>query len=103
MHEPDYEHNLLRVLRNQKPERATLFELSIARSRNGIDGWERSPFNPIIAPSEDETAWDGEACYKPFVLYDEAHKRWMLWYNGRVGELEQIGMATLDSETILFE
>ena len=72
-------------------------QIGVARSRDGVSGWERSPLNPIIAP--DPEAWDGEACYKPFVLFDG--KQWMLWYNGRKGAVEQIGLAT--TEQLRFE
>ena len=61
---------------------------------DGVTGWERSADNPIIAP--DEGAWDGDACYKPFVL--DMGGRWMLWYNGRRGTREQIGAAVLEGE-----
>ncbi len=64
-------------------------QIGMARSKDGIEGWERSALNPIIAP--DENAWDGEACYKPFVL--PMGDGWMLWYNGRRGRVEQIGAA----------
>ena len=64
-------------------------QIGIARSRDGVTGWERSPLNPIVAP--DPEAWDGEACYKPFVLFDG--KEWLLWYNGRKGHIEQIGLV----------
>ena len=39
-------------------------------------------------------AWDADACYKPFALFDSEGGRWMLWYNGRKGNVEQIGLAT---------
>jgi predicted GH43/DUF377 family glycosyl hydrolase len=63
--------------------------IGIARSKNGVSGWERFAGNPIVSP--DPEAWDADACYKPFVLPDG--NRWMLWYNGRRGEVEQIGLA----------
>ncbi len=64
-------------------------QIGIARSADGISGWERHPQNPIIAP--DPGAWDSEACYKPYTIYDG--EKWMLWYNGRTKTLEQIGTA----------
>ena len=64
-------------------------QIGIARSKDGITKWERHPENPIIAP--DEGNWDGEACYKPFTIFDG--EKWLLWYNGRQGSLEQIGLA----------
>lgn len=73
-------------------------QIGLARSKDGITNWERSSLNPIIAP--DENAWDGEACYKPFVLQIGSH--WMLWYNGRRGSKEQIGAAVLDRPELTF-
>lgn len=73
-------------------------QIGIARSMNGITGWERSKYNPIVAP--DEGAWDGEACYKPFVLFNG--KDWKLWYNGRRGSVEQIGMVTHEGNMFEF-
>jgi predicted GH43/DUF377 family glycosyl hydrolase len=67
-------------------------QIGIARSRDGVSDWERLPSNPIISPTVD--GWDADACYKPFAIYDSAAKRWLLWYNGRQGGLEQIGLAT---------
>jgi len=64
-------------------------QIGMARSRNGIDNWERFSGNPIISPSPGE--WDASACYKPFAI--EEKNRWMLWYNGRNESLEQIGLA----------
>lgn len=46
-------------------------QIGLARSKDGITNWERSSLNPTIAP--DENAWDGEACYKPFVLQIGSH------------------------------
>src|SRR5579864_3484759 len=63
--------------------------IGIARSRDGITGWQRHRDNPIIQPGKD--AWDADACYKPFALFDG--NKWLLWYNGRRGGVEQIGLA----------
>ena len=65
-------------------------QIGLAKSPNGVSDWHRHPENPIIAP--DPGKWDGEACYKPYPIYDG--EKWMLWYNGRVGHNEQIGVAT---------
>lgn len=73
-------------------------QVGIARSRDGISGWERSSHNPVIAP--DPGAWDGDACYKPFVL--NLGDKWMLWYNGRRGSKEQIGAAVLETTKLNF-
>ena len=66
-------------------------QIGLARSRDGISGWQRHRANPIISPGGD--TWDGDACYKPFALYDDKDERWLLWYNGRRGSTEQIGLA----------
>lgn len=64
-------------------------QIGMARSKNGIDQWERYPGNPIIKPTPGE--WDASACYKPYAIQEK--NRWMLWYNGRNGSLERIGLA----------
>jgi hypothetical protein len=53
--------------------------------------WQRLPTNPIISPGKGK--WDASAVYKPFALYDEVEGTWRLWYNGRSGTFEQIGLA----------
>jgi predicted GH43/DUF377 family glycosyl hydrolase len=65
-------------------------QIGIARSRDGITNWQRHPANPIIATGKNH--WDHDACYKPYAVFDGA--KWLLWYNGRRGSLEQIGLAT---------
>ncbi|UCG60276.1 MAG: family 43 glycosylhydrolase [Phycisphaerales bacterium] len=75
-------------------------QIGIARSRDGLTNWQRHPGNPIIAPGEG--TWDGDACYKPFAIYDEQADRWLLWYNGRLGAVEQIGMAIHEGENLGF-
>ncbi len=66
-------------------------QIGLARSRDGVTAWQRHPANPIIFPTEG--AWDADACYKPFALFDNDSHRWLLWYNGRKGGVEQIGLA----------
>ena len=73
-------------------------QIGLARSRDGITGWQRLPANPIIRPGRG--TWDAEACYKPFAIYEPEARRWMLWYNGRRGSVEQIGLAIHEGETI---
>lgn len=65
--------------------------ICVARSDNGVTGWERSRHNPLVEP--DRGAWDGDACYKPTALWDEAAGKWRLWYNGRREHAEYIGLA----------
>ena len=64
-------------------------QIGIARSRDGITHWQRLPANPIIRPTPG--SWDADACYKPFALLEG--DTWRLWYNGRRGGTEQIGLA----------
>lgn len=73
-------------------------QIGLARSRDGIGGWERLRDNPIIRPTAG--GWDADACYKPFAIYDDKGRRWMLWYNGRRGSVEQIGLATHEGEEL---
>ena len=65
--------------------------IGIARSRDGVSNWERHPHNPILKPSAG--SWDRDAVYKPYPVFDGS--RWWLWYNGRHGIMEQIGLAIL--------
>jgi len=66
-------------------------QIGLARSPDGIADWRRHPANPIIFPGRD--AWDADSCYKPFAIYDQPNDRWLLWYNGRRQNAEQIGLA----------
>ena len=65
--------------------------IGCAISEDGVTGWKRLSQNPIIAP--DLGTWNGSACYKPSVICDAKNKRWLLWYNGRNGSPEYIGLA----------
>jgi len=67
-------------------------QIGLARSRDGVTGWQRHPANPILFPIAG--TWDADACYKPFAVFDSTSDRWLLWYNGRKGSVEQIGLAT---------
>ena len=73
-------------------------QIGLARSRDGITGWERHPANPILRPGAGK--WDADAVYKPFAVRDGT--RWLLWYNGRRGGVEQIGVAIHDGEDLGF-
>ena len=73
-------------------------QIGIARSRDGINNWQRLPANPVLRPGYKQ--WDADACYKPCALLDGG--RWMLWYNGRTGSLEQIGLAIHPGEDLGF-
>src|SRR5271155_5621072 len=73
--------------------------VNLARSRDGLTNWERSVENPIVAPlpsqSAEQASWNCDAIYKPFVLFAAVTQQWLMWFNGRCGGLERIGMATL--------
>ncbi len=73
-------------------------QIGLARSRDGLTGWQRHPANPIIRPGAGK--WDGDACYKPFAIFSGG--RWMLWYNGRHKRVEQIGLAIHEGEDLGF-
>ena len=74
--------------------------IGVARSRDGITGWQRLAGQPdhradpgrlgrrrrATSPSRSTTSGPG----------------WMLWYNGRRGGVEQIGLATHEGEGLPF-
>jgi beta-1,2-mannobiose phosphorylase / 1,2-beta-oligomannan phosphorylase len=72
-------------------------QIGMARSKDGISGWERFSDNPIIKPGN---SWDSSAVYKPFVIRDD--HRWLLYYNGRKNDHEQIGIAIHENEDLGF-
>ena len=72
--------------------------ICLARSKDGITNWQRHPANPIIFPGKDK--WDHDACYKPYAIFDGS--KWLLWYNGRHGSLEQIGVVEHRGEDLGF-
>jgi len=74
-------------------------QIGLARSRDGITGWQRHRDNPIVRPGQD--SWDHDACYKPFAIFDGT--KWLLWYNGRHGSLEQIGLVLHEGEDLGFD
>lgn len=65
--------------------------IGCAISDDGITSWRRLASNPIVTP--DLCTWNGSACYKPSVVCDAKNSRWLLWYNGRNGVPEYVGMA----------
>lgn len=77
---------------------STFAQIGLARSKDGISGWKRHPQNPIICPGSDK--WDADSVYKPSAIYEG--DQWKLWYNGRKGGAEQIGMATHVGEDLGF-
>jgi hypothetical protein len=72
--------------------------IGLARSKSGVSVWERYRQNPIIEPTTG--TWDEDAVYKPWPLF--TGEEWMLWYNGRRGNLESIGLATFSSHDLFF-
>ena len=79
--------------------RMTTAQICLARSKDGITNWQRHPANPIIFPGKNR--WDHDACYKPYAIFDG--KKWLLWYNGRHGNLEQIGVVLHEGEDLGFD
>lgn len=73
-------------------------QIGMAKSKNGIDNWERYSNNPIVYPTPQ--SWDESATYKPFVI--EEKNRWMLWYNGRNNSVEQIGLVIHEGKDLGF-
>ncbi|MCF0167027.1 MAG: hypothetical protein HUJ93_00030 [Bacteroidales bacterium] len=65
--------------------------IGAAVSKDGITQWRRLKANPLVEP--DAGAWDGDACYKPSVVRDEEAGEWKLWYNGRLGGNEYVGLV----------
>ncbi len=77
---------------------ALFTSVSILAQNSTAAGWRKDPANPIISPSLN--AWDHDACYKPYAILDGS--RWLLWYNGRHGSVEQIGLATHEGKDLGF-
>jgi len=76
-------------------------QIGLARSRDGVSDWQRHPANPIIKPGVSPSDWDSDAVYKPCAVYEG--DRWLLWYNGRRGQVEQIGLAIHHGEDLGFD
>jgi len=73
-------------------------QIGMAKSPDGISGWVRYAGNPIVFPTPEE--WDASACYKPFAIQEK--DRWLLWYNGRNGNVEQIGLVIYNDSNLNF-
>lgn len=63
--------------------------IGLARSRDGVTGWERHPDNPIIAGTDG--LWDYRGTCKAAVL--PGKDGYQMWYNGANNYGEQIGYA----------
>jgi predicted GH43/DUF377 family glycosyl hydrolase len=70
-------------------------QIGMARSPDGVRGWERYPGNPVLGPGA-EGEWDDCNVYKPYVL--PGRDQWWLWYNASRGgdRREQIGLAVAE-------
>jgi beta-1,2-mannobiose phosphorylase / 1,2-beta-oligomannan phosphorylase len=77
-------------------------QIGLARSRDGIGDWQRLPENPIIRTGVKAEEWDRDACYKPYAIWDSNLDRWLLWYNGRNADIEQIGLAVHHGNSLGF-
>ena len=67
-----------------------------ARSDDGVTNVKRCGFNPLVSPGKGE--WDADSCYKPSAFYDEGKNEWRIWYNGRCGGAEYIGLASAEGD-----
>lgn len=65
-----------------------------AISDDGFDHWKKLACNPILGPTKNQ--WDGHAVYKPAVVVNPDSSL-SIWYNGRRGRNEYIGMAVCNS------
>jgi hypothetical protein len=74
-------------------------QIGEAYSPDGIIGWKRHLENPIVRAGLNK--WDHDACYKPYAIFDG--EKWLLWYNGRHGSLEQIGVVMHSGEDLGFD
>jgi predicted GH43/DUF377 family glycosyl hydrolase len=81
-------------------ENDNLARIGMARSRDGVTGWQRHAGNPLVGPGPDK--WDSIAVYKPFAIFDPGADLWRLWYNGRNQEFERIGLVTHPGEDLGF-
>jgi predicted GH43/DUF377 family glycosyl hydrolase len=54
--------------------------VGMARSRDGVTGWERHPANPILGPGA-VCDWNAAMVYKPTALWDAGKGRWDIWFN----------------------
>lgn len=64
--------------------------IALAYSIDGFE-WKDVAANPIIGPEKGD--WDAHAVYKPTLCYNSESDELMLWYNGRKGKKEAIGLA----------
>ncbi|MBQ6018748.1 MAG: hypothetical protein IJL26_01085 [Clostridia bacterium] len=67
-----------------------------AHSTDGVTDFRRCRLNPLVAPAPGE--WDADSCYKPSALYDREKDLWRIWYNGRSGGMEYVGLAEMHGD-----
>lgn len=73
-------------------DRYMMPSVGVARSKDGITGWERHPENPILAGTDDE--WDQLGICKPYVI--QRGDRLIMFYNGCNRRLEELGVVYHD-------
>lgn len=73
--------------------------ICVACSKDGVTDFHRCKENPLVAPTKE--AWDKDSCYKPSAIYDNEKDCWRIWYNGRAGGNEYIGLATKQGDFTL--
>lgn len=68
--------------------------VGMARSRDGVTGWEHHPHNPILGPGK-VGEWNGAMIYKPTALWNGRLQRWDVWFNAsdHLNGHERIGHA----------
>jgi beta-1,2-mannobiose phosphorylase / 1,2-beta-oligomannan phosphorylase len=66
--------------------------IGVARSKDGVSGWESFPGNPIMEAGK-PGSWSDCNVYKPFVLKRDGE--WYMWFNAsrHSDRREQIGLA----------
>jgi beta-1,2-mannobiose phosphorylase / 1,2-beta-oligomannan phosphorylase len=71
--------------------------VGMARSHDGVTGWEPHPANPIFSPGA-PGSWDARMIYKPTALWNDQLARWDVWFNASkiLNSNERIGHAWSD-------
>lgn len=73
--------------------------ICLARSKNGIDSWERHKSNPIITWGQ-FGAWDVESVYRPFAVKEDG--RWLCYYTGCARKCHRIGVLIHEGNALGF-
>lgn len=73
--------------------------VGLARSRDGVTGWERHPSNPIYAGTDG--GWDWLGVRGPCVLAEEGQLR--MWYTGLDRGVRTLGVLTHPGEALAFD